>query len=174
MKSWFVIATGPSVSQKIVDKLKPYRCVAVSNAHELAPWADAMCSTDKKWWQCNPKALEFKGRRFSVRQEPGLYERIEAPTSTNSGLLGVRTAVHLGATRIFLVGFDMQGSHYFGRHPEPLYNTTPARFEIFKREFADWQRKNKHVEVLNATPYSGLTCFQMVRVQLANGEWLYE
>ncbi len=41
------------------------RChvIAVSDAYKLAPWADALVSQDRPWW--NYHRPEFAGRKFS-------------------------------------------------------------------------------------------------------------
>lgn len=167
---FFVVATGQSLKSIDIDKLRHYYCVAVSNAYELMPWADAVVSTDKSWWDNNPEAKKFKGRKFSVR-EHGFNESLGAPTNHNSGLLGIRAAIHLGARSIILLGFDMHGTHYFGSHPKPLKNPNKMRFEVFKRDISHF--KLGGVKVFNATKGSGLTCYPMVDVELACGGGLY-
>jgi hypothetical protein len=78
-------------------------------------------------------------------------------TCSNSGLLGMVVAAKLGATEIILLGFNMAGGHYFGRHPEPLPNTQPSRYEFFKTQFSAWAGP----PVVNCTPGSALKCFPM-------------
>lgn len=161
---WAVLATGPSMSQAVADVVRSkVKVVAVSDAYRLAPWADVLCSTDAGWWKANPAALEFAGDKYGAMPEfrgvPGV-ERFPADSSTNSGLLGVKVAVHLGARRVLLCGFDMNqpGDHFFGRHPAPLKSTTADRQEVFKRQFA-WFRP-RGVEIINCTPGSALDCYQ--------------
>lgn len=158
-----VLATGPSMSQAVADSVRHLRCVAVSNAYQLAPWAEAMVSVDIAWWKHHPEALAFPGRKFCVGQVEGT-EQYKIPGGSNSGLYGLHVAHMLGATRILLLGFDMHGTHYFGPHPKKrvenaghyeLKNTPPHRFEVFKRQFAYWKR----CEVINCTPGSALDCY---------------
>jgi hypothetical protein len=159
--TWVVLATGESMSQAVASSVRG-RCsvVAVSNAYSLAPWADALASNDATWWEANPAARQFSGQKFSAQRVPGLARFVGSVRSdTNSGLLGLDVARHLGATRVVLLGFDMRGTHYFGRHPAPLKNTPEHRFEVFKRQFALWGRTHPKVEVINCTPASKLDCF---------------
>lgn len=156
-----VLATGPSMSQAVADSV---RCkalvIAVSNAYKLAPWADACVSTDGKWWRHNPDALKFEGRRIGVIADFQKIEGVEsfkAATGANSGLLGIQVAVSMGADTVLLAGFDMKGAHFFGKHPEPLKNTTPQRYEVFKRQFANY--KPRGVRIVNCTPGSQLKCY---------------
>lgn len=161
--TWVVCATGPSLKREVVDSLKG-RCsvVVVSDAFRLAPWADALASTDAGWWHHNADALEFAGKKFgampSFREVRGV-EILPAETHTNSGLLGVMTAVHLGAKQVLLLGFDLHspGQHFFGRHKEPLKSTTAQRMEVFRRQFAGY--KPRGVEIINCTPGSALDCY---------------
>lgn len=160
-----VLATGPSLTLSIADSVRD-RChvVAVSDAHRLAPWADALASTDGKWWKAHPEALEFAGRKFTAApsfvQLDGV-ERMPVDTATNSGLLGLMVAVKLGATRVLLCGLDMHspGQHFFGRHPSPLRHSEQRHLELHKRQFA--QYKPRGVEIINCTPGSALQAYPM-------------
>lgn len=165
-----VLATGPSMSQQLADSLRG-RCkvVAVSDAYRLAPWADALVSTDYAWWRVHSRALLFPGRKFGVIPSFRTLEGVESlpvETGTNSGLLGIMAAVKLGATRVLLCGFDMHspGKHFFGKHPEPLRSTPPARMEVFKKQFAAYRPRG--VEIINCTPGSALNCYP--RAELEN------
>lgn len=154
-----VLATGESMSQQVADQVRN-RCkaVAVNDAYRLAPWADALVCNDRAWWNEYPDALQFAGRKFcgvTLKGTERLDPHPQFPAGTNSGLQGMRVAKMMGATRILLLGFDMHGSHYFGRHPEPLRNTTPAGFSRHIRQFALWTG----AEVINCTPGSALKQF---------------
>ena len=152
-----VIATGQSLTDEQVQAVRSLPCVAVSNAYEKAPWAMALASSDRGWWRHYKP--DFKGLKFSVGQvlesEVAGVERIGLIAGSNSGLLGMEVAVHLGATSLILLGFDMKGTHYFGPHQGSLRNTTAHRFEAFKRDLANF----KKVPVINCTPDSALECF---------------
>lgn len=163
MSAWCVLATGPSMSQAVVDSVRA-KCnvVAVSDAYKLAPWADALVSCDGAWWRAHPDALQFAGLKFGLMPDYSSVkgvEKFEAPSGINSGLLGVLVAAKMGAKKILLCGFDMHGTHYFGPHPAPLKNTKPERFEAFKRQFVHYRPRG--VEIVNCTPGSGLKTFPM-------------
>jgi hypothetical protein len=144
------------MSAEIAARVHGRNVVAVSDAYQLMPWAAALASSDAAWWRVHRQALAFLGRKFTVarKAEDGV-ERLQLPTGTNSGLLGLHVAQLLGATRVFLFGVDLAGSHYFGEHPEPLQNTQPHRFEIMRKDFHRWAG----VPVFNCSPASTLTCF---------------
>lgn len=167
MTTWAILATGESMNKQVADEIKgKCKVMAVSNAYELAPWADGLASNDAKWWRHNPKAMEFAGLKFCAGRLEGV-KRI-APeghflSSCNSGLFAMRVAEKLGATRLLLLGFDMRGTHYFGVHKEPLRNTTPIRFKHFIRQFEHW----RGCEVLNCTPKSSLKKFPYCTLDIA-------
>lgn len=153
------------MSQQTADRVRG-RCnvVAVSDAYKLAPWADAIASTDAAWWKQHLEALSLPCPKYGAmpdfRAVRGV-ERLLIDTHTNSGLLGIMVAVKLGATRVLLCGFDLHsaGEHFFGRHPAPLSSTSPNRMEIFKRQFQSYRPRG--VEILNCTPGSALTCYPL-------------
>lgn len=165
MTTFAVLATGPSLNQAVVDSVRG-RCgvIAVSDAYRLAPWADALVSQDRAWWKHHPEASEFSGRRF-IGVPPDQIKGVEQAdktgiitSGTNSGLLACHVAVTVfGATRLLLLGLDLQGSHFFGLHPAPLKNTKPERFAVMRKQFEQWPHKG--VDVWNCTPNSSLTCF---------------
>lgn len=155
-----VLATGPSLTQAVVDTVRDRaKVVVVSDAYRLAPWADALVSQDRAWWQANPEALEFAGKKFSGTEIKGVEKMEGIPSGSNSGLLALKAAVQMGATRVLMCGFDMSGAHYFGQHKPPLKNTTASRFEVFQDQFKRYRPRG--VEILNCTPGSALRAYPM-------------
>lgn len=163
MSTWVILATGPSMSQVVANSVRG-RCggvVAISDAYVLAPWADALVSTDATWWNAHPAALKFAGRKFCSARLQGTEQILVAgpfPPGSNSGLQGMRVAAEIfKATKLVLLGFDMHGTHFFGQHRPPLRNTTVKRMEVHKQQFARW----KSCPVVNCTPKSALKCFPL-------------
>src|ERR1043166_8946509 len=146
-----ILGTGPSLTQADVDACRGVcKVIAIKDAMYLAPWADALyfCGAGVgDWWIQNQQAVKsFAGLRFTldarakdvatVLRNTGEFGLEEDPTGLrtgrNSGYQAINLAYHLGATRILLLGFDMQGSHYFGAHS---YTTPPSPFDVFRRCF---------------------------------------
>lgn len=166
MTDCVVLATGESLSPEQVAHVRNAheagRCkvVSVSDAYQLAPWADALVSNDMRWWRQHPEALTFSGRKFcgaDYRGTERLPPTLMFPAGTNSGLQAMRVALMLGATRIILLGLDMKGTHYFGKHPATLKNSTPADYQRMILHFHRWKAD---AEVINCSPGSALTCFK--------------
>lgn len=163
-----VLCTGPSMSQAVAGSVRHLRVIAVNTAFELAPWADALAANDYAWWREHPKAKQFPGRKFSTNRIPGV-ERVEThraiSTQSCSGVLALEVAKQLGASRIFLLGADFHGSHFFGDYGGDLKNTTEDWRRVHANQFALWKRLNPQVEVINCTPGSKLECFPMARLE---------
>lgn len=166
MTDCVVLATGESLSPEQVARVKSARddrgckAVAVSNAYQLAPWAEAMVANDMRWWRQHPDALQFVGRKFCGADYRGTEQLPPTPMfppGTNSGLQAMRVALMLGATRILLLGLDMKGTHYFGNHPATLKNSTTADYQRMLSQFQRWR---SDAEVINCSPGSALKCFK--------------
>ena len=156
--TWVVLATGPSLSTEDVARVKGRcRVAAVSNAYLLAPWADILVSNDRKWWECNPSAFSFVGKKFCSHELRGVEQfREHVPLGRNSGLMAMCVARKLGAKKLILLGFDMHGEHFFGKHPEPLKNTTEKIFKTHIRQFDGFSG----CDVVNCTLGSSLLRFR--------------
>lgn len=154
----FVLGTGPSMSQELADSVRCHgRVIAVSDAYRLAPWADALVSTDLAWWAHHKPV--FKGERFCSQDIPDGCRPSGARTSVNSGTFALEVARrYFDPTRIILLGFDFSGGHFFGPHPDPLKQTPPHRWPIFQQQFdLELLRcRSAGIELVNSTPLSGL------------------
>lgn len=175
--TWVVIASGPSLTDEDVAYVKQARddgrikgVIAVSNVGlDKAPWADILVSHDSAWWVSYPESLKFAGRRISRRgfRDTEQYAAQHHPQGINSGLFGMYVARDVvEAKKIILLGFDMQGSHYFGNHNKiynhkPLPNPNKVKFSQFINQF----KRFSGCEVVNCTPGSQLTRFYMAQLR---------
>ena len=90
----------------------------------------------------------------------------------NSGGSAINLAVHLGARRIVLLGYDMGATgqgHFFGSHPQGLRNTRKDTYLVFQHMIATMVEplRERGITVINATRRSALTCFPMMPLQQA-------
>ena len=87
----------------------------------------------------------------------------------NSGYQAIGLAYHLGASRILLLGYDMQftdgRSHWHGDHPRGMGNANSV--DKWARHFpamaADLSAEG--IEVLNCSRQTALTCFQRATIE---------
>jgi hypothetical protein len=162
-----ILCTGPSLTQAVVDSVRGMRVIAVNNAYEMAPWAEALAANDMAWWKHNQTARDFAGRKFTSNVLAGVERVISSNVQTEScsGVLGLEVAKILGATRVLLLGVDFHGSHYFGPYTNGLKNTDEKRRKVHARQFEAWGKANKGIEIYNCTEGSALTCFPMARLE---------
>ncbi len=90
------------------------------------------------------------------------------PRPGNSGTLGVAVAAMIApGETILLLGADLKGTHFFGKHTkEGLRNTSETQFRTMRNQFAALSR----LPVVNCSPDSALTCFRkgVLREELAD------
>lgn len=181
------IGTGPSLTPEDVAYCQgKARVLAIKHAIDLAPWADVLysCGSDTgKWWQRNgARVQDFAGLRYTLDEKAAPWAQVLTNTGTsgletdpgglrtgrNSGYQAINLAVHLGAARIVLLGYDMAPDakgqdHYFGQH----WHGSRVPFGAFVDLFATLLEPLKAlgIAVLNASRQTALTCFP--RVSLA-------
>jgi len=179
-----ILASGPSMSQAVADRVRAagIPSIAVNNTFRLAPWADILYAADSKWWACTPDALRFAGLKVSCEGVRGALSLRNAGkvgysdepdcvhTFGNSGAQAIQIAAKAGAARILLLGFDMRGTHWHGRHPEPqLRNTDPQLMLRWcdDMRLLEAELRKRGTMVLNCTPGSALKCFAVVSLEEA-------
>src|SRR5678815_3029451 len=132
------IASGPRLTQADVDDVRgKARVIVVNDNYQKAPWADVLYAADSEWWKLHQGVPSFAGLKYSVDQASWIYPDVqilqntgkdgfdERPTSLrtgqNSGYQAIHLAVHLGASLIVLLGYDMRDTqnHWFGQQPIP-------------------------------------------------------
>jgi hypothetical protein len=89
----------------------------------------------------------------------------------NSGYQAVGLALHFGARRVILLGYDMQATggrtHWHGNHAK-LGNPLPDRYPEWRRQFSAMNRElPEGVEIVNATRESALTSFARMPIEQA-------
>jgi hypothetical protein len=174
------LAGGPSLSLKQLrhvarKKLNgDCRTIAINDTGYLAWWADVMYASDERWWREHQAMLQHPGLKVSLmyggvnllrhRQVEGIEDDPGfLATGRNGGYQAINLALHLGATRIVLLGYDMKegpgGTHWFGDHEK--FPTQAGIFQSFLKAFNSLPEalKKRDVEVINCTPGSALSVF---------------
>lgn len=179
------LAGGPSLTAGDVDFCRgKARVVAVNDAYRLAPWADVLYACDFKWWEHHQGVPLFAGLKLTLEAKAERWDGVKAlrragpdgleldpaegittgGSGSNSGFQAINVAVQLGASRVVLLGYDMQlgpkgRSHWFGKHPRGLQKD--ACFSSFRSAFNSMVKplRQAGVEVLNCSRETALTAF---------------
>lgn len=170
------VGTGASLTRDDVEFCQGRaRVIAVNDAYTVAPWADCLYAADGKWWRWHKGVPGFAGMKYSI--EPKHEAKANAGavmlrnlghdglsldptglrTGSNSGYQAINLAVHFGARQIVLLGYDMRGPHFFGKHPDnsgPTFQACVPGFSTLVEPL-----RALGVTVINCTPRSALTCF---------------
>lgn len=186
MTTAICIATGPSLTRSDVERCKGMgRIYAVKEAYKLAPWADVLYAADGDWWESKNGCPDFKGEKWTADERVAralFLEHIEVDCEAiwcegdciasggNSGFQAINLAANQGATKIILLGYDMQRvgmlKHWYDD------DKTLARVSR-SSNYRDWLRRMRRaaelipVPVLNATRETAIDCFPRVTLKQA-------
>jgi len=178
------LAGGPSLTAEDVDACRGRaHVVAVNDAYRLAPWADVLYGSDAAWWRVHQGVPNFQGLKYSIwvsgqRWPAGVHvlrnagsDGLEADphalrSGRNSGYAAINLAVHLGARRIVLLGYDLQlgpdgKTHWFGDHPSSLTRSSPYAHFLAKFQTLPAPLQALGIEVVNCSRRTALKVFPM-------------
>lgn len=170
---------GPSLTADDVAYCRGKAAViAINDAYRLAPWADVLYACDAKWWDWHQGVPGFTGLKFALQDEAAQWPGVTVLRNTgahglehdpgglrtgkNSGYQAINVAVHMGATRIVLLGYDMQApahgpSHWFGEHPNRVRSTYAMFLAAFPALAAPLQALG--ISVINCSRETALDVF---------------
>lgn len=185
----FCLASGPSLTAEICDRVRGRRSIAINSSAVLAPFASVLFFTDSGWYEprrdlvANWAGLVVSMSRTAKRELPDKVKRVQGEgdpqalpgfsrgphviqQGRSSGHTALSLAIALGAARVVLLGYDMR---YVGglEHCHDEYKGARDA-DIYQREFlpcfAGWNEAAHAVgvEVMNATKDSALREFRMV------------
>lgn len=124
-ETFVLIGGGPSLRREDVDFVRGKACViAINDAYRLAPWAEILYAADRSWIDAHDGVPSFMGVKYSIDSKDPTTRRdwivlrntglvgLELDPSglragLNSGYQAINLAVHLGARRIVLLGYDL-------------------------------------------------------------------
>lgn len=186
-ETFVIIGGGSSLTPKDVAYVHgKARVIAIKEASQLAPWADALYAADPKWWKYYEGAPDFQGLKYTIEPQPIIWPKVHILRNTgdggleldptglrtgfNSGYQAINLAVHLGAAKIVLLGFDCwtgpHGQQNWFRKPG-LHLASP--YPLFLQAFATLAEPLAalKVEVLNASRFTVLSTFPRVNLEEA-------
>lgn len=158
------IASGPSLAAEdcaAVEKAG-IPAIAVNSSWKLAPFADVVYAGDLAWWKAYGAEIDIDIEKWTCSSQAAKLYGLnchKAGGEYNSGLRALQLAIHFGAKRIILLGYDASvkdGVHWHGKH-EKTKNPDEARCIKWQRQFMKLELKG--AEVINCTPGSALECF---------------
>lgn len=118
---------------------------------------------DRDWWRAyrSEAAEAFSGALVSPLGNIQGVRTVRFGTYLNSGAGAIALAVHLGARRVVLLGYDCQKTggkaHWHGDHPAGLGNA--GSVGKWPGQFARLAADLKGFDIVNATRQTALNCF---------------
>jgi hypothetical protein len=181
----FILGGGPSLRNFDVSVLDGAQVIATNEAFILAPDAAALVFVDYHWWARREIEVRetFAGELIGRGPYRSAYKRTGVTSvayrsgevfsidprllgGRNSGLAAVNAAWLMGAARIFLLGFDMQGdgarNNFHNLYPDSPKAPAHRYVSIFLPEFEKAAKRLETIGggvVINLTPGSALKCF---------------
>jgi hypothetical protein len=172
------IASGPSLTREDCDAVREFPVIVTNTTFRMAPWAEVLVGHDAKWWAVYSDEVRasFAGVGIVCGAVPKASPAMNAVPFLpgrgfgNSGTAAIALALHGGAQRVLLLGFDCKRdatgkAHWHEAHPASLGDAKsiakwPAKFLLV----AAFARK-RQVEVINCSRASALTCFPRARLE---------
>lgn len=170
------VASGPSLSRDACELAASsgYKIITVNNSWQIVPRCSFIYAADCCWWEENNALItsdaerwcgdEFTSHRFGIN-----CLKSALSGSFNSGQRAIELAIHLGAKRIILLGYDCtlrNGIHWHGTH-QLLAN--PDRFSInrWHVEFEQLRCWAGGIEIINCSPQTRLKAFPALPLEVA-------
>jgi hypothetical protein len=199
-KTVVCLGAGPSLTAEDVEACRGrWPVIAINDAVRLAPWADVLYAADSDWWREYEGMPAFEGSKYGIANPnrkkdawpPDVrvlafagYEGLTVDPAglqaglrggQNSGYQAIGLAVHLGATRILLLGYDLEPAadgqtHFFGQHPPRLRKHSPYRLMARSFDMLVEPLAQLGVTVINCSRTTALTCFQRQALEDAIAE----
>jgi hypothetical protein len=130
---------------------------------------------DRQWWDVYQQNVSeiFEGESFSCNpirhKSVTQLDRNFFTNFGNSGANAISLAIHGGAEKVILIGYDCQKTngkvHWHGDHVKGLGNATRIdKWHLKFEKLADWA---KDTPIINASRETALTCFPKMTIYQA-------
>jgi hypothetical protein len=169
--------------------------IGINVAYLLGDWIDLVFFGDNGFFNnhksrlinfpnlkvsCIPEALEYNWLKHLSREpkkSKGISSNNECVCwNSNSGASAISIAVHAGAKRIYLLGFDMKLNEISQQHWHDLYgrgiindpkkiNKLPFTRHLFGFPLIAQDAKKLGVEIINVSPDSAINCFPKISMK---------
>lgn len=179
-----VLCSGPSLTAEDAARVAHLPRIVTNATYQLVPDAEIVYGSDVFFWRHAEYAdvYQHPGWKVSVEQVQGVApfvpdevkvlrnvgfegfsDRQDAiKTGGNSGYAAIHIAASAGAAEIIVLGLDMQGTHWHGKHPKGLNNPREQSFARWMRRFdrLALELSQRGVHVFNCSPASALEAFE--------------
>lgn len=189
----YILGGGPSLNAVDVERLRGERVIACNHAYQKADWIDMMLFADYRFYFDYKESMaKFSGLRVTTNErhhdKPGMLVVrrrnswkgrvggiVRDPSfviwNKSTGACAINFAVHLGASRIVLFGFDMRrvevapGDERCNWHETGPTAGNKNPYKRFLTVFPMIARDLKEfgIECINATPKSAIKEFKIVK-----------
>ena len=169
-----VIGSGPSLNAKDCARVEKsgLTTIAVNSSWKMARFCHILYAGDLTWWRNCGDEIDIEVEKYTASQNAEHAFSIKRHKSKlgagyNSGMLAIELAIHLGASRVLLLGFDCSvknGTHWHGDHkntPNPNKN----RCDKWKGYFQRLADHHKNIEIINCSRETELLCFPRMTIQ---------
>jgi len=180
-KTAVIAASGESLTSGDLDHVRGKApLVVINTTWRLAPWADVLYACDANWWRICGPGDEFAGLRVIGKNSfPGCFEASVVPryrsmiwTGTeiggggNGGFQALNLVALWGVSRILLLGFDCQGGHWHGPHPDGMTNPDARMMATWRGCFDDSAPvlADRGIKVVNCSRKTALGAFPRARL----------
>ena len=171
-----IMASGLSMCREDANLVNRWRgdgrkAIAINNTFELAPWADIIYACDARWWDKRIEEVRqvCTGELWAYEENKHGIKRAELKkTGGNSGYQAARLAItEFGASRLILLGYDMQGSHWHEDHGEGFHNPNENHFKQWIGWMCLLAREFPEVEIINASRQTAIECLPRLSLEAA-------
>mgnify|MGYP000647434298 CR=1 FL=1 len=174
------LASGPSLTPEdcAIVRERGLPAVVTNTTFRMAPWADALIGHDLKWWTVYDSEVRaaFTGAKLCCSVVPKGIDAVNALPFLpgrgfgNSGTAAIALAIHAGAKRVLLLGYDSQRgpngrAHWHDAHPAPLGDAKSLPKWGPKFAIVAALAKQKRVEVLNCSRSTALKAFPLATLE---------
>lgn len=173
----------------------------MNNAYQKAPWCEYLFFADARWAHWHEDGLKhYQGVLLttaqpitrplpdSIRERARVVKNVKAPqwlwttppvmcrgsdaiSGADSGALAIDLAVHMGAKRLILLGYDMKfkdgRTHWHPDHPMVTQLNTYTRRYLPQHPRIKAAADRLGVVILNATEGSAIECYPRIKLEEA-------
>jgi hypothetical protein len=203
-RSVVVVGGGPSLELIDLEPLRgKYTVVGINNAYQKAPWCEYLFFADDRWAGWHEQYLhDYKGvlitshgkdlpaslrsrvrrvrhdktPRFMYTSPDVINPDLNTISGADSGAQAIDLAIHMGAIRVILLGFDMRfkkgRAHWHPDHPIKTVDTLYARRYLPQHIKIKEAANDRGIAILNATEGSAIDCYPRVTFdELTKAPW---